>query len=128
MNETLSEMATYTWITRYECIQTSSPFNKFLDTFKSGYSYPGIEEFEGVCYRFLRAGTSSKSNPVKLYKQYVIGNNFSVYRLGVNGCPNLDMGMNARTRAKRFPPPINKWFSIASLFWANKLLKTQKAW
>ena len=52
VKETLSETATYTWITHYECIQTSSSFNKFLNTFKSGYSYPGIDKFEGLCYRF----------------------------------------------------------------------------
>ena len=76
---------------RYECVPTTAPFNTFVNTFKSRYSYPEVEEFDGVQYRYLRDGTTSKNNPVKLYKQYVIGNNFSVYRLGVNGSPNLDM-------------------------------------
>ena len=115
-------------MSRYECIKSSSPFNKFLNGLKCANKYPAVDEFQGVCYRYLRAGTSSKSNPVKFYKQYVIGNDFTIYRLGQNGSPNLDMCMNARTRDKCFPPPINKHFSIASLFWANELLKSQKAW
>ena len=54
--------------------------------------------FDTDTYELSR--TNTKTNPVKLYKQYVIGNNFSIYHLGMNGSPNLDMGMNARTRDK----------------------------
>ena len=88
----------------------------------------GLKEFEGVRYRYLRVGTSAKLNTVRQYNQFVIGNNFTIFRLGANGSPNVDMGVSAKAREKRFPLPINKKFSIASLFWANELLKSQKAW
>jgi hypothetical protein len=87
-----------------------------------------LGEFEGVWYRFLRVGTNSETKILKEYQQFVIGSNFTIYRLGCNGAPNVDLGMNARCRAKHFPPPINKNFSIASLFWSNELLKSQKVW
>ena len=46
----------------------------------------------------------------------------------MNGSPNVDIGVKPRARERRLPPPINKKFTIASLFWANELLKTQKSW
>ena len=46
----------------------------------------------------------------------------------MNGSPNVDLGVCSKAREKRLPLPINKKFTIASLFWANELLKTQKAW
>ena len=85
----------------------------------------GVKEFEGVRYRYLRVG---RSNPVRQYNQFVISNNFTIFRLGMNGSPNVDIGVNVRAREWRLPPPINKKFTIASLFWANGLLKSQKAW
>ena len=106
-----------------------SKFNRFLNCFRLDKpDLDVIREFEGVRYRFLRVGTTNKLNMVRLYRQFVIGNNFTIYRLGANGSPNVDLGMTSRTREKRFPLPINKKFTIASLFWANELLKTQKAW
>ena len=89
---------------------------------------PKTAHFEGVKYRFLRVGTNKKMNSVRQYNQFVIGDNFTIYRLGMNGSPNVDLGMSARAREKRFPVPINKKFTIASLFWANELLNSQKAW
>ena len=63
-----------------------------------------------------------------MYRQFVIGSNFTIYRLGVNGSPNVDIGVSVRAREQRLPPPINKKFTIASLFWANELLKSQNPW
>ena len=113
---------------QYEIIPSSCAFNKILNKFKMGVFAPLVAEFEGVRYRFLRVGTNAKSNPIRQYNQFVIGNNFTIYRLGMNGSPNLDLGINSRVRERRLPPPINRKFSVASLFWANELLKTQKSW
>ena len=82
-------------------------------------------DFNGVRYRFLRVGTNSKQKVIKIYNQFVIGNNFKIFRLGANGSPNVDLNINPRSRAKHLPPPINKSYSIASLFWANGLLRSQ---
>ena len=87
-----------------------------------------LKEFQGVRYRYLRVGTSAKLNTVRQYNQFVIGNNFTIFRLGVNGSPNGDIGVSAKAREKHFPLLINKKFTIASLFWANELLKSKKAW
>ena len=65
---------------------------------------------------YLRGGTNTKLNTVRQYNQFVIGNNFTIFRLGVNGSPNVDIGVSARARERRLPLPINKKFSIASLF------------
>ena len=127
IDEKPSETAEYHWLKSYKAIQSASKFNRFLNCFR--LEKPDvIREFEGVRYRFLRVGTTNKLNTVRLYRQFVIGNNFSVYRLGANGSPNVDLGMTPRAREKRFPLPINKKFTLASLFWANELLKSQKAW
>ena len=85
-------------------------------------------EYDGVMYKQLCVGTNHQLNSVRMYRQFVIGNNFKIYRLGVNGSPNVDLaiGVTASAREKRFPEPINKKFSIASLFWANGLLRTQQ--
>ena len=128
INERASETSTYQWLSRYQSVTSSSPFNKFLNKFKNGEFAPEIAEFGGVRYRFLRVGTNAKSKIVKQYNQFVIGNNFTIFRLGMNGSPNVDLGLNARSRAKHFPPPINKNYTIASLFWVNELLKSQKSW
>ena len=128
MNEKLYMTASYSWLSRYEAVPSNSAFNKFLNRFKSIGGTELVEEFEGVRYRFLRVGTNRKISPVKLYRQFLIGSNFTIFRLGVNGSPNVDIGVNSRMRERRLPPPINKKFSIASLFWANELLRSQKAW
>ena len=128
INEKATETQEYHWLAKYESVPSNTQFNRFLNKFKNGSFAPKVASFDGVRYRFLRVGTSSKLSAVKQYNQFVIGNNFSVYRLGMNGSPNVNMGMNAAIREKSFPPPINKKFTIASLFWANELLKTQKAW
>ena len=127
INEKPSETAEYHWLKTYKVIQSNSKFNRFLNCFRL-HKPNAIYEFEGVRYRFLRVGTTNKLNTVRLYRQFVIGNNFTVYRLGMNGAPNVDMGMTPLAREKRFPLPINKKFTIASLFWANELLKSQKPW
>ena len=114
-------------MSRYEPIPSASKFNSFLNCFRL-HKPDAIYEFEGVRYRFLRVGTNTKITPVQLYRQFVIGNNFTIFRLGVHGSPNVDIGVNSRMRERRLPPPINKKFSIASLFWANELLRSQKAW
>ena len=128
INEKPSETAEYHWLSKYESIPSNSPFNRFLNKFKNGPFAPKIAEFQGVRYRFLRAGTNSRLNTVKQYNQFIIGNNFSIFRLGMNGSPNVDLGVNPNARERRFPPPLNKKFSIASLFWANEVLKSQKSW
>ena len=132
VNEKPSQTATYTWLSRYESVPSNSLFNKFLnDNFKHPHAYPGndtIAEFEGVRYRYLRVGTNNKKKPVKQYNQFVIGNNFTIYRLGMNGSPTVNLGVNATARERRFPEPINNKFTIASLFWSNGLLKSQKSW
>ena len=121
------QTAEYHWLKNYKVIKSDSKFNRFLNCFRV-HKPNAIYEFEGVRYRFLRVGTTNKLNTVRLYRQFVIGNNFTVYRLGMNGAPNVDMGMTPLAREKRFPLPINKKFTIASLFWANELLKSQKPW
>ena len=128
INEKVTDTIDYHWLSRYESIPSNSQFNKFLNQFKNGVFAPKVAEFEGVRYRFLKAGTNNRSNTVKQYNQFVIGNNFTIFRLGMNGSPNVDIGVSARARERRFPPPINKKFTIASLFWSNGLLKGQKAW
>jgi hypothetical protein len=128
INEKASDTREYHWLSKYEIVTSSTQFNRFLNKFKNGSFAPKIATLDGVRYRFLRVGTSSKLSTVKQYNQFVIGNNFTIFRLGMNGAPNVDLGMNARIREKSLPPPINKKFTIASLFWANELLKTQKAW
>ena len=128
INEKASETAEYHWLAKYESVPSNVPFNRFLNKFKNGPFAPKIAEFEGVRYRFLRVGTSVKLNSVRQYNQFVIGNNFTIFRLGMNGSPNVDLGVSAKAREKRLPLPINKKFSIASLFWANELLRSQKAW
>ena len=128
INEKVTDVVDYHWLSRYESIPSNLPFNKFLNQFKNGEFAPKVAEFQGVHYRFLRVGTNNRSNTVKQYNQFVLGNNFTIFRLGMNGSPNVDLGVNARARERRLPPPIDKKFSIASLFWANDLLKTQKAW
>ena len=128
INEKVSETCEYHWLSKYEIITSSTPFNRFLNKFKNGLFAPKIAAFEGVRYRFLRVGTSSKLSTVKQYNQFVIGNNFTIFRLGMNGSPNVNLGMNARTREKSLPPPINKKYTIASLFWSNELLRSQKPW
>ena len=128
INEKASETSQYHWLSKYECVPSNTQFNRFLNKFKNGLFAPKVAVFEGVRYRFLRVGTSSKLSTVKQYNQFVIGNNFTVFRLGMNGSPNVNIGMNSNSREKSFPPPIKKKFTIASLFWANELLKTQKAW
>ena len=128
INEKPTETADYHWLTRYESIPSNSPFNKFLNKFKKGEFAPKVAEFQGVRYRFFRVGTNARINTVRQYNQFIIGNNFTVFCLGVNGSPNVDIGVNARARERCLPPPINKKFSISSLFWANGLLKSQKAW
>ena len=129
INEKPSETARYAWIGRYEVVPSDSPFNQFLNGFKSGSGKEiRIEEFGGVRYRFLRVGTNTVTSPLLQYNQFVIGNDFSIYRLGVNGSPNINLGVSAKARERRLPPPINQKYTIASLFWANELLNTQKAW
>ena len=128
IDEKVFKTREYHWLSKYELITSSSPFNKFLNKFKNGEFAPKVAEFQGVRYRFLRVGTSSKLSSVKQYNQFVIGNNFTIFRLGMIGSPNVDVGVNARSREKSLPPPINKKYTIASLFWANELLKSQKAW
>ena len=128
INEKVTDTVDYHWLSRYESIPSNSQFNKFLNQFKNGVFAPKVAEFEGVRYRFLKAGTNNRSNTVIQYNQFVIGNNFTIFRLGMNGSPNVDIGVSARARERRFPPPINKKFTIASLFWSNGLLKGQKAW
>ena len=73
-------------------------------------------------------GTTSKLNSVRLYRQFVIGNNFTIFRLGCNGAPNVNLNVTPDARERRLPLPINKKFTIASLFWSNELLKSQKSW
>ena len=51
------------------------------------------------------------------------GDIFNIFR-----SPNVNLGMNARVREKSLPPPINKKYNIASLFWSNELLTSQKPW
>ena len=130
IDEKPSETKEYHWIAKYESVPSNSPFNSFLNhTFKQPQALPSImAEFQGVRYRYLRVGTNNRLNTVRQYNQFVIGNNFTIFRLGINGSPNVNLGVNARAREKRFPLPINKKFTIASLFWANELLKSQKAW
>ena len=129
INEKPSETREYHWLAKYESVPSNSRFNSFLNNFKMrGQSPNFVQEFEGVRYRYLRVGTNSKLNTVRQYNQFVIGKNFSIFRLGVNGSPNVDLGVCANTRERRFPLPINKKFTIASLFWANELLNSQKAW
>ena len=132
INEKPSETARYAWIARYEPVPSDSTFNMFLNGFKSGLIHrpdgPRIEEFGGVRYRYLRVGTNTVTSPLMQYNQFVIGNDFSIYRLGVNGSPNINLGVNPKARERRLPPPINQKYTIASLFWANELLNTQKAW
>ena len=96
INEKASETREYHWLSKYEVITSSTPFNRFLNKFKNGSFAPKIAAFEGVRYRFLRVGTSSKLSTVKQYNQFVIGNNFTIFRLGMNGSPNVNLGMNAR--------------------------------
>ena len=126
--EKACETAGYNWLARYESVPSDSRFNKFLNKFKNGVFAPKVAEFDGVKYRFLRVGTNGRLNTVRQYNQFVIGNNFSIFRLGMNGSPNVDIGVTPRARERRLPPPVNKKFSIASLFWSTELLKTQKAW
>ena len=131
INEKPSETREYSWLAKYECVPSDSRFNAFLNAnfrnqFRKVHSWS--KEFEGVLYRFLRVGTNNRLNSVRLYKQFVIGNNFTIFRLGMNGSPNINLGVSARARERRFPMPINKKFTIASLFWANELLNSQKAW
>ena len=126
ITEKPNDTAEYHWLAKYDSVPSISPFNQFLNTFKSYLKIDTVREFQGIRYRYLRAGTDRKSNPVRCYRQFVIGSDFSIYRLGVNGSPNVDLGMNPRARERRFPLPMNKKFSIASLFWANELLNTQK--
>jgi hypothetical protein len=114
INEKPSETADNHWLAKYDSIPSNSPFNKFLNKFKTGEFAPKVAEFQGVRYRFLRVGTNAKRNPVRQYNQFVIGYNFTIFRLGMNGSPNVDIGVNARARERRLPPPINKKFSIAS--------------
>ena len=128
INERATETASYYWLARYESIPSNSPFNKFLNKFKNGEFAPKVAEFQGVRYSVLRVGTNARMNTVRQYNQFVNGNNFTIFHLGMNGSPNVDVGVNPRARERRLPPPINNKFTIASLFWANKLLKTQKAW
>ena len=130
MNETVSETASYHWLSHYEIIPSDSKFNTFLNKFKPGGEFLTrrkcwFADFQGVRYKFLRVGTNSKQKVIKVYNQFVIGNDFKIYRLGANGSPNVDLGVNPRSRAKHLPPPINKSYSIASLFWANGLLRSQ---
>ena len=122
------ETASYHWLAKYDSVPSNSPFNKFLNKFKNGSFAPKIAEFEGVRYRFLRVGTTNKLNSVRQYNQFVIGIKFTIFRLGMNDSPNVNIGVSARARERRLPPPINKKFTISSLFWANGLLKSQKAW
>ena len=84
--------------------------------------------FEGVKYRYLQVGAKIPNNPVHRYNQFAIGNNFTIFRLGIMHERHLDMEMSMKSMAKSLPPPINKRPSIVSLFWANELLKTQKVW
>ena len=132
ITEKPSETAEYHWLKTYEVVPSNEPFNRFLNSFNSTRSnYDNtrvVKEFRGVRYRYLRVGTNAKLNAVRQYNQFVIGNNFTIFRLGVNGSPNVNMGVCANVREKRFPLPINKKFTIASLFWANELLKSQKTW
>ena len=130
MKETVSETASYHWLSRYESIPSDSKFNAFLNKFKPGGEFLTrrkcwFTDFQGVRYKFLRVGTNSKQKVIKVYNQFVIGNDFKIYRLGANGSPNVDLCVNPRSRAKHLPPPINKSYSIASLFWANGLLRSQ---
>ena len=127
ITEKPTETAEYHWLKTYEPVPSNSQFNRFLNCFRL-HAPNAIYEFEGVRYRFLRVGTTSKLNSVRLYRQFVIGNNFTIFRLGCNGAPNVNLNVTPEAREKRFPPPINKKFTIASLFWANELLKTQKSW
>jgi len=133
INEKPSETARYAWLGRYEPVPSDSTFNMFLNGFKVGVILPPgggqrTEEFGGVRYRYLRVGTNTVTSPLLQYNQFVIGNDFSIYRLGVNGSPNINLGINAKARERRLPPPISQKYTIASLFWANELLNTQKAW
>ena len=128
INEKASATSEYYWLVRYESIPSNSPFNKFLNKFKNGEFSPKVAEFQGVRYSVLRVGTNARMNTVRQYNQFVNGNNFTIFHLGMNGSPNVDVGVNPRARERRLPPPINNKFTIASLFWANKLFKTQKAW
>ena len=59
-----------------------------------------MAEFQGVRYRFLRVGTNARLNTVRQYNQFVIGNNFTIFHLGMNGSPNVDIGVNARARER----------------------------
>ena len=99
-----------------------------LQIHKNGEFAPKIAEFQGIRYRFLRVGTTAKLNTVKQYNQFVIGNHFTIFRLGMNGSPNVDIGVSVRARERRLPLPKSKKFTIASLFWSNEPLKSQKAW
>ena len=129
INEKPSETKEYHWLKTYTAVPSNSPFNAFLNKFKHPGSFPPtILTFQGVRYRYLRVGTNSKLNFVRMYRQFVIGSNFTIYRLGMNGSPNVDIGVSVRARERRLPMPINKKFTIASLFWANELLKSQNPW
>ena len=131
IDEKPTETARYAWIGRYEVVPSDSTFNMFLNGFKQPFfsrGGPRIEEFGGVRYRYLRVGTNTVTSPLLQYNQFVIGNDFSIYRLGMNGSPNINLGVNPKARERRLPPPISQKYTIASLFWANELLKSQKAW
>ena len=70
INEKPSETARYAWLGRYEVVPSDSPFNQFLNGFKSGIIPPGgvrIEEFDGARYRFLRVGTNTVTSPLLQY-------------------------------------------------------------
>ena len=127
INETPTETSEYHWLAKYECVPSDSQFNMMLNQFKSSRAYitDMTQEFRGVIYKQLCVGTNHVLNGLRKYQQFVIGNDFSIYRLGMNGSPNVNLGVKANAREKRFPAPINKKFSIASLFWANGLLRTQ---
>ena len=116
-------------MSQYESIPSDSQFNSVLNSFKQvGNRTNGMcAHYEGVIYKQLCVGTNHLLNTVQRYQQFVIGNNFTIYRLGMNGSPNVNLGVKASAREKRFPEPINKKFSIASLFWANGLLKSQQS-
>ena len=103
INEKASETCEYHWLAKYESIPSNTPFNRFLNKFKNGSFAPKIAAFQGVRYRFLRVGTSSKLSTVKQYNQFVIGNNFTIFCLGMNGSPNVDIGMTANVREKSLP-------------------------
>ena len=103
INEKPSETKEYHWLKTYTAVPSNSPFNAFLNTFKYpmvfGYKIDTFQTwFLGVRYRHLRVRTNSKLNRVRMYRQFVIGSNFTIYRLGVNGSPNVDIGVSVRAR------------------------------